>query len=223
LRRKVPKKTTLVGNRRSSDNLRKLADSQLFLLEQDMRLSPSRKRIGRRVVHGEGYTIDCRVVNGVPEVRITTPPPPVGGPAPRLYRECFCNCNFATGLVTDYYDELRWPDPNARYTVEVCNKKNEYIIFEGCGMTDFTEILPVSEITDETSFVSLVMLYDNTEKVLGNCLEDGSAGSTACCPAIETGLDLVEDQTIYKIIPFQNVNYVQWLSENLSAEVLGCT
>ena len=120
----------------------------------------------------------------------------------------------------DYYDELRWPDPNARYIVEACNKKNLYVVYEGCGMTDFTEILPVSEIEDEESFVTLAMLYDHS---ISQCFVEGNVpDNTACCPVVADGYDYIGDLTIYKVFPFQNVNYVEWLSENSTVQAGGC-
>lgn len=223
MRRKVPKKIVLLGDIAEARRYIGVADSQLAILEEQLMISPLNLKQGRRVYRAGHIEIECIKILNITTVVITAATRKAErGKAAELYKECFCNCNFATGIVLDYFDELRWPDPNARYSVEACNKKNIYVLYDGCGMTDFTEILPLSEVTEEQAFVSLVMLYDIAHEVVGNCLS-GPADSTACCPVVPEGLDLVGDATMYKIMPFQNVNFVEWLSDNKAAKVSGCT
>ncbi len=97
--RKIPRKVVLEGDIGAAKTQIGRATSELNILEQQMK-HRNLKQGSRTVRLDKGIVIEVWSCFNLQQVAIHVP----GGEVPSpLERYCWCNCNFSTGIVVDYF------------------------------------------------------------------------------------------------------------------------
>jgi len=190
---KIPTKIIVQGDTVLGRKLIGEAKSQLNILINQMKFQ-GLSQSWRTVRYGS-VVIECLHSFGRSVVRITVPPIPAGGKKPGDFRECFCTCSFAFGYIlqpTNPGDEF--PSEEYKYTVEICNTKNLYVIYDNCLASDFFNY--------GTNYpIPVIILIENGYGQEGANVCCGKSDRTsnditACCPR-----EVSEDLPTYRIIP----------------------
>lgn len=153
--------------------------------------------------------------------------------AEKVIRECLCNCNFTVGIITSailsgtentIYEDVGIADaPFYIYSVEVCQSKDHYELFENIIGSDFTPWVPGQ--------VVLLMAYQGFS--FGCCYPDqvetfGEAfastySATGCAGQISTVVDGSNFPDLsdhdwrppFRILPFCGLTIPQWIEEKV--------
>jgi len=141
-----------------------------------------------------GVKIDCEINHGISKIRIFVPSGLVGISGKK---ECLCNCNFTTGIVTEITGTL---DDANLYSVLTCNNKTYYVLYKNVLASDFTIYEPGDQI--------ILIPYNASEY---SCCT-GKNTATGCQP-IKSEFDIESDdwRSIYRIIPWCAVGLPKWV------------
>jgi len=162
-----------------------VARSEMAILKDQMKFRNLQQATRTAPPRYQGVKIVCRSVFGIDNISIF-----VGGgeEQQKVVYTCWCTCNFSVGIIVAITEDI---DSEVKsYSVSICNKKNEYVLFEHIIASDFTQY--------EENQVVMVIAYN---EFLYECC-NGDDGATGCYPVVNE-LAVGDDnwRTTYRLIP----------------------
>lgn len=190
----IPTGIVIYGDVTAGRKLIPLGRKFLSALENEMSLidMPCGKR-SRKVNATDSITV--AIAGGMSSIVINVGSSAKRRPVKPL--ECFCNCNFTAGTIMKVQEgEFIWKYAQL-YTVEACNLKDKYVMFENVLATDFTQYIEGEKV--------ILKAYNLQAH---NC----PSGVAFGCAPILSEYERQDDQwrTILRIVPWRGDLIPRW-------------